>query len=305
MKKRFLSGLTLFIFCIFTVCLFSSDLLIERGRLERGIMQIEDDEENSNGSSSSGGEDTHTESSEHRNSFIFNQYSADENGMQPGVSENSDLKAGHESSQENSSLQENSGTNGNSETNNKDGKTDSSEEKKEESEKAAFTSIQTSGLTLCSGEKWYFEEFGNDGNVVKSVLYNKDKLITQKDFEYSENGKKIGETVLEEGKTKKIKYNEKGFETEVSESEDIDGETEEVKKTEKVYDGKNRVTELTVTENGITTRTQYVYSSADKVISETVFEDGEKILFIEYKAKVKIIHLFEDGEELNTFEEAL
>lgn len=51
----------------------------------------------------------------------------------------------------------------------------------EESEKG-FYSIQSSGLTACFGDRWFFEQLDDKGRPLISVLYEKDKLIEKKNI---------------------------------------------------------------------------------------------------------------------------
>ncbi len=45
-----------------------------------------------------------------------------------------------------------------------------------------FYSIQSSSLTACYGDRWFLEEFNDTGQVILSILYEKDKLIEQRTF---------------------------------------------------------------------------------------------------------------------------
>lgn len=82
----------------------------------------------------------------------------------------------------------------------------------EESEKG-FYSIQSSGLTACFGDRWFFEQLDDKGRPLISVLYEKDKLIEKKTYTYKDGYPESCEVVLSD-KLIKIKYNKKRMETE-------------------------------------------------------------------------------------------
>ena len=185
---------------------------------------------------------------------------------------------------------------------------ESTKEKKDETqdkEETEFSSIQSSGLTLANGDRWYFEEYDENGNIVSIVSYNKKKLLSKSQFEYNEEGKKLSATFTEPKKIIKLIFNDKGMEVGRAEYKKRKGQMGEVYSShENIYDEKGRLQEEKTTENGITTKKVYTYSNK-KMTTETVFENDVKTLFIEYKEDVKIVHIFDGEVELSVFEEAL
>ena len=174
-----------------------------------------------------------------------------------------------------------------------------------EAEETEFSSIQSSGLTLANGDNWYFEEYDQNGNIISVASYNKKKLLSKSQFEYNENGKKIGATFTEQKRIVKLTFNDKGVEIGRSEYKKRKGEAGDIYLSEqKSYDETGRLQEETITENGITTRRLYTYDGK-KLATETVFENDMKTLFIEYQEKIRIVHIFDDEVELSVFEEAL
>ena len=165
-----------------------------------------------------------------------------------------------------------------------------------------FSSIQVSGLTIANGSKWYFEEYDENGNVMSTISYDNDKLIEEANFEYN-NGKKVTATFIDPKKIAQVKYNEKGIEIERAEYKNKKGKIGKpiISNTNR-YNTQGLIKEETKTINGVTLRKEYAYSG-NKRITETVFENDIKILFIEYKEKTKIVHIFNEGIEIKVFEE--
>ncbi len=184
----------------------------------------------------------------------------------------------------------------------------SKETKKDEvktSEETEFSSIQSGGLTLANGDSWYFEEYDENGNIVSIVSYNKKKLLSKSQFEYNNEGKKISATLTEPKKIIKLAFNDKGEEIGRTEYKKRKGQIDEVYSSyQKNYDTEGRLQEERTIEQGITKRKVYTYNGK-KIISETIFENDVKTLFIEYREKVKIVHIFDGEVELSVFEETL
>lgn len=182
------------------------------------------------------------------------------------------------------------------------------ENKKDEvktNEETEFSSIQSGGLTLANGESWYFEEYDENGNIVSIVSYNKKKLLSKSQFEYNNEGKKISATLTEPKKIIKLAFNDKGEEIGRTEYKKRKGQIGEVYSSyQKNYDTEGRLQEERTIEQGITKRKVYTYNGK-KIISETIFENDVKTLFIEYREKVKIVHIFDGEVELSVFEETL
>lgn len=181
-------------------------------------------------------------------------------------------------------------------------------EKKENAqnnEETEFSSIQSCGLTLANGDEWYFEEYDENGNIISVASYNKNRLISKSQFEYNEEGKKVRATLTEPKKITKLTFNEKGMEIERTEYKKRRGEIGDVNSShQKVYDDEGILKEEISIENGITTKKVYTYNDK-KLATETIFENDVKTLFIEYQENIKIIHIFDEDIEINTFEEAL
>ena len=184
----------------------------------------------------------------------------------------------------------------------------SKETKKDEvktSEETEFSSIQSGGLTLANGDSWYFEEYDENGNIVSIVSYNKKKLLSKSQFEYNNEGKKISATLTEPKKIIKLAFNDKGEEIGRTEYKKRKGQIGEVYSSyQKNYDTEGRLQEERTIEQGITKRKVYTYNGK-KIITETIFENDVKTLFIEYREKVKIVHIFDGEVELSVFEETL
>lgn len=188
----------------------------------------------------------------------------------------------------------------------KDGLNDdgASEDKKDKRNKKAsedFYSLQNSGLTACYGERWFFEQFDENGNAIISVLYEKDKLIEKRSYTYNDGYKTAAEIVLSD-KIIKIKYNKKGFELE---NEVYTPESELTEKTVNVYNGKDLLVKTVFIKDETERSSEFSYNINGKRISQTDFLDGKKLSFIEYKNDKKIIHLFEDGKEIKILEESI
>ena len=145
----------------------------------------------------------------------------------------------------------------------------------EESDKG-FYSIQSSGLTACFGDRWFFEELDDKGRPLISVLYEKDKLI-------------------------KIKYNQKKMETEkiVYDAEDKN----ELEKNIYTYNENNLLIESFLKKEGTEYISKYEYGPENKIKSKTDFVNGNKISYTEYMTDKKIVHLFEYGKEVGVIEE--
>ena len=82
----------------------------------------------------------------------------------------------------------------------------SENEKEPEEPDNGFYSIQSSGLTACFGDRWFFEELDDKGRPLLSVLYEKDKLIEKKTYTYTDGYLDSCEISLSD-KLIKIKYN--------------------------------------------------------------------------------------------------
>jgi len=165
-----------------------------------------------------------------------------------------------------------------------------------------FSSIQVSGLTVCKGTNWYFEEYDEQGNVVGSVSYDRRKLLEKSSIEYSD-GKKVAATFIEPDMIVKVRYNNKGVEIEREEFENENGQIgKSLNSSSDVYDDEGNILEETKVENGIITRHVYTYNGKEKA-TETIYEDGKQTLFIEYGKGKKTVHIFNEGEEVTVFDE--
>lgn len=175
-------------------------------------------------------------------------------------------------------------------------------EENDEEEDDGFYSIQNSGLTICYGDRWFFEKLNEDGKPVLSVLYEKDKLIEKKQYIYKDGYQESCEISLED-RFIKIKYNEKKLETEKTVYY-IDGKTE-LEKNIYTYNEKNLLVEAFQKKDDDEFLSTFEYGPDDKKQSQTDYKNGNKISFIEYKTGKRIIHLFEYGKEVGVLEEEI
>ena len=169
----------------------------------------------------------------------------------------------------------------------------------EESEKG-FYSIQSSGLTACFGDRWFFEQLDDKGRPLISVLYEKDKLIEKKTYTYKDDYPESCEVVLSD-KLIKIKYNQKRMETEKI-VYDAEGKNE-LEKNIYTYNEHNLLIESFLKKEGTEYISKYEYGPENKTKSKTDFVNGNKISYTEYMTDKKIVHLFEYGKEVGVIEE--
>ncbi len=169
-------------------------------------------------------------------------------------------------------------------------------------EEEEFYSLQNMGLTACYGERWFFEQFDENGRAVTSVLYEKDKLIEKRTYTYRDGYKSAAEVILSD-KVIKIKYNKKGLELENA-VYNHDG-AKILEKTINIYDEKYLLIKTAFIKDNTERSSEFVYNANGKKISQTDFFNGIKICFAEYKTDKKIIHLFENGKEIKLLEEQL
>lgn len=169
----------------------------------------------------------------------------------------------------------------------------------EESEKG-FYSIQSSGLTACFGDRWFFEQLDDKGRPLISVLYEKDKLIEKKTYTYKDGYPESCEVVLSD-KLIKIKYNQKKMETEKI-VYDAEGKNE-LEKNIYTYNENNLLIESFLKKEGTEYISKYEYGPENKIKSKTDFVNGNKISYTEYMTDKKIVHLFEYGKEVGVIEE--
>ena len=169
----------------------------------------------------------------------------------------------------------------------------------EESEKG-FYSIQSSGLTACFGDRWFFEQLDDKGRPLISVLYEKDKLIEKKTYTYKDGYPESCEVVLSD-KLIKIKYNQKRMETEKI-VYDAEGKNE-LEKNIYTYNENNLLIESFLKKEGTEYISKYEYGPENKIKSKTDFVNGNKISYTEYMTDKKIVHLFEYGKEVGVIEE--
>ena len=169
----------------------------------------------------------------------------------------------------------------------------------EESEKG-FYSIQSSGLTACFGDRWFFEQLDDKGRPLISVLYEKDKLIEKKTYTYKDGYHESCEAVLSD-KLIKIKYNKKRMETEKI-VYDAEGKNE-LEKNIYTYNENNLLIESFLKKEGTEYISKYEYGPENKIKSKTDFVNGNKISYTEYMTDKKIVHLFEYGKEVGVIEE--
>ena len=169
----------------------------------------------------------------------------------------------------------------------------------EESEKG-FYSIQSSGLTACFGDRWFFEQLDDKGRPLISVLYEKDKLIEKKTYTYKDGYPESCEVVLSD-KLIKIKYNKKRMETEKI-VYDAEGKNE-LEKNIYTYNENNLLIESFLKKDGTEYISKYEYGPENKTKSKTDFVNGNKISYTEYMTDKKIVHLFEYGKEVGVIEE--
>lgn len=169
----------------------------------------------------------------------------------------------------------------------------------EESDKG-FYSIQSSGLTACFGDRWFFEQLDDKGRPLISVLYEKDKLIEKKTYTYKDDYPESCEVVLSD-KLIKIKYNQKRMETEKI-VYDAEGKNE-LEKNIYTYNENNLLIESFLKKEGTEYISKYEYGPENKIKSKTDFVNGNKISYTEYMTDKKIVHLFEYGKEVGVIEE--
>lgn len=169
----------------------------------------------------------------------------------------------------------------------------------EESDKG-FYSIQSSGLTACFGDRWFFEQLDDKGRPLISVLYEKDKLIEKKTYTYKDGYPESCEVVLSD-KLIKIKYNKKRMETEKI-VYDAEGKNE-LEKNIYTYNENNLLIESFLKKEGTEYISKYEYGPENKIKSKTDFVNGNKISYTEYMTDKKIVHLFEYGKEVGVIEE--
>lgn len=171
----------------------------------------------------------------------------------------------------------------------------------EESDKG-FYSIQSSGLTACFGDRWFFEQLDDKGRPLISVLYEKDKLIEKKTYTYKDDYPESCEVVLSD-KLIKIKYNQKRMETEKI-VYDAEGKNE-LEKNIYTYNENNLLIESFLKKEGTEYISKYEYGPENKIKSKTDFVNGNKISYTEYMTDKKIVHLFEYGKEVGVIEEEI
>ena len=171
----------------------------------------------------------------------------------------------------------------------------------EESDKG-FYSIQSSGLTACFGDRWFFEQLDDKGRPLISVLYEKDKLIEKKTYTYKDDYPESCEVVLSD-KLIKIKYNQKRMETEKI-VYDAEGKNE-LEKNIYTYNENNLLIESFLKKEGTEYISKYEYGPENKTKSKTDFVNGNKISYTEYMTDKKIVHLFEYGKEVGVIEEEI
>ena len=169
----------------------------------------------------------------------------------------------------------------------------------EESDKG-FYSIQSSGLTACFGDRWFFEQLDDKGRPLISVLYEKDKLIEKKTYTYKDDYPESCEVVLSD-KLIKIKYNQKRMETEKI-VYDAEGKNE-LEKNIYTYNENNLLIESFLKKEGTEYISKYEYGPENKTKSKTDFVNGNNISYTEYMTDKKIVHLFEYGKEVGVIEE--
>ncbi len=167
-----------------------------------------------------------------------------------------------------------------------------------------FFSIQASGLTIADGDVWYFEEYDENGNIISTVSYRQEKMLSKSSIEYY-NNKKVGAVFVDPKKIIKVKYDSKGSEIKREEFRNKKGETGKILLSyNNVYGGDGRLKEETYIENGVEIRKVYAYKNGEKV-TETVYENGSKTIFIEYRDSLKLVHLFDKDTEVSVFEEEI
>lgn len=176
----------------------------------------------------------------------------------------------------------------------------SENEKDPEESNKGFYSIQSSGLTACFGDRWFFEQLDDKGRPLISVLYEKDKLIEKKTYTYKDDYPESCEVVLSD-KLIKIKYNQKKMETEKI-VYDAEGKNE-LEKNIYIYNENNLLIESFLKKEGIEYISKYEYGPENKTKSKTDFVNGNKISYTEYMTDKKIVHLFEYGKEVGVIEE--
>lgn len=163
-----------------------------------------------------------------------------------------------------------------------------------------FYSLQNSGLTVCYGEQWFFEQFDDKGNPLASVFYDKDTLLEKRTYTY-QDGYKSGVEIILPDKLIKITYNKSGFEIENA-VYNASGETL-TEKTMNTYNEKNLLVKTVFIKNKIERSSEFEYDANGKLVSQTDFIDGKKISFIAYREDTKIVSLFENGKEIKILKE--
>ena len=176
----------------------------------------------------------------------------------------------------------------------------SENEKEPEEPDNGFYSIQSSGLTACFGDRWFFEELDDKGRPLLSVLYEKDKLIEKKTYTYTDGYLDSCEISLSD-KLIKIKYNKKRMETEKI-IYDAEGKNE-LEKNIYTYNENNLLIESFLKKEGTEYISKYEYGNENKIKSKTDFMNGNKISYTEYMTDKKIVHLFDYGKEVGVVEE--
>ena len=176
----------------------------------------------------------------------------------------------------------------------------SENEKDPEESNKGFYSIQSSGLTACFGDRWFFEQLDDKGRPLISVLYEKDKLIEKKTYTYKDDYPESCEVVLSD-KLIKIKYNQKRMETEKI-VYDAEGKNE-LEKNIYTYNENNLLIESFLKKEGTEYISKYEYGNENKIKSKTDFMNGNKISYTEYMTDKKIVHLFDYGKEVGVVEE--
>lgn len=172
--------------------------------------------------------------------------------------------------------------------------------KTEKLENDSIASLQNSGLTIGYGDRWLFEQLDTDGNIVSSVLYDKDKLLETKTYTYTDSILTDSETVLKDSIIK-TKYNPKGFKTEIA-VYNLDGKTL-IEKTLNIYDDNNLLMETSLEKNNEKRSSKFTYNAKGSLLTKTDFVNENKTLFTEYIDNKKFVHLFENEKEIKVLEE--
>lgn len=193
--------------------------------------------------------------------------------------------------------------NNNENTDKVDSNVDKTDTGKKE-EDLEFASIQVSGLTVANGDEWYFEEYDESGNVIGTISYAKEKMLSKSSIEYND-GKRIKATFIEPKKIIKVSYDEKGAEIAREEFKNRKGDIgKSLLSYGNIYDENGRIKEEVKVENGLEIRKVYTYEN-EKRTTEAIYENGVKTIFVEYKASSKIVHIFDGETEVSVFEEEI